>query len=106
MGADRTRRAFYRHRLQPRSGRLYYVNMPSDGNRSITFTSTDLAFMVYDDGGKDGNYGHGAQNLQLKAPEGCCFEIEGKITGLNDDQLFIYESTPKTRLSVISNGQA
>lgn len=54
----------------------YYVNMPHQSNSSIEFTSTDLVFKVYDNGGKNGNYGNASSDrLQLQAPIGCCFEV-------------------------------
>ena len=70
----------------------YYVNIQSTGvGQSITFTETDLAFKVYDDGGKNGNNGGLGYSLQLKAPDGYCFEVEGTFT-LEDDGLVIYDS--------------
>lgn len=70
----------------------YYVNIQSTQvGQSITFTETDLAFKVYDDGGKNGNNGEGGYSLQLNAPDGYCFEVEGTFT-LEDDRIVIYDS--------------
>ena len=71
----------------------YYVNIQSiEVGQSITFTETDLTFKVYDDGGKNGNNGQAGYSLQLQAPDGYCFEVEGTFT-LEDDVLAIYNSS-------------
>ena len=71
----------------------YYVNIQStEVGQSITFTETDLAFKVYDDGGKNGNNGKAGYSLQLQASDGYCFEVEGTFT-LEDDVLAIYNSS-------------
>lgn len=73
----------------------YYVNLiknTGDG-LSITFEQTDLVFKVYDNGGKNGNTrSGGVYTLQLKAPEGYCFEVEGTYS-LGYDFLVIYNSS-------------
>jgi hypothetical protein len=81
------------------SAREYYVNMYKKETYELTLTSEDVAngitsFMVYDDGGKNGNYSDDCDGtLVMTAPEGYTFRIAGSYVGENyyTDVLSIYD---------------
>ena len=62
-----------------------YVNMPETGTKTVEITADDIAnglttFKVYDDGGKDGDYGKAYGTLALTAPEGSVILVDGSCT--------------------------
>lgn len=73
----------------------YYVLMPKGGKKILTLDGTVTSFMVYDDGGADGNYSDGCYSyLALAAPEGKLLQLTGSlITEDGCDYLTVYGGT-------------
>jgi hypothetical protein len=71
----------------------YYLNMPQDG--LLQLTQTDIAFKLYDDGGKNGNYSSSryVSTLQIQAPDDCILEITGKIINISQGELYAFDGT-------------
>ena len=58
----------------------YYLNMPTTGNVTVNIPMGVQSFMVYDDGGKDGNYSNNCDgSITLIAPEGCKLQLSGTL---------------------------
>ena len=84
-----------------------YVNMPVIGLNEVEITADDIAngltsFMVYDDGGKSGDYSNDAfGHLSLKVPTGYGVLISGTVeTEVDLDKLTIYNETVSGSLSL------
>lgn len=57
-----------------------YVDMPNFGMRTISIPDGVTSFKVYDDGGKDSDYGYNADGyLALTAPQGYVLLVKGTI---------------------------
>ena len=76
----------------------WFVNMPNElGDGYVYFTLTIPqnveSFKVYDNGGKDGNYGDYADlNFEIIAPEGSSLELSGVVnTADENDLLIVYD---------------
>ena len=76
----------------------WFINMPNElGDGYVYFTLTipqDVeSFKVYDNGGKDGNYGDYADlNFEIIAPEGSSLELSGVVnTADENDLLIVYD---------------
>ena len=71
----------------PGQAGYYYANLVKGQNVTVTLTETNLRFMVYDHGGKNGDYtsdySGNSQTLTLNAPEGCVFVVSGTILGID-----------------------
>jgi hypothetical protein len=72
-----------------------YVNMPSQDENTLTIPQGVTTFKVYDDGGKDGNYGADCSGiLVLKAPAGYNLQLSGNITTQSyNDYLIVFDSS-------------
>ena len=58
----------------------YYLNMPTTGNVTVNIPVGVQSFIVYDDGGKDGNYSNNCDgSITLIAPEGCKLQLSGTV---------------------------
>ncbi len=75
-----------------------YVNFPKGGADFMSMTSVSVAvptsvssFMVYDDGGKDGNHGSGTSVMFIAAAEGTTLELTGTVSLTEEDQFAIYD---------------
>ena len=84
-----------------------YVNMPVIGLNEVEITADDIAngltsFMVYDDGGKSGDYSNDAfGHLSLKVPTGYGVLISGTVeTEVDLDKLTIYNEVISGSLSL------
>ena len=70
----------------PDQAGYYYANLVKGQNVTVTLSETNLRFMVYDHGGKNGDYtsdySGNSQTLTLNAPEGCVFVVSGTILGI------------------------
>jgi hypothetical protein len=90
----------------------FYVNMPTQRSLNVNIPAGVTTFKVYDDGGKDGNYGRYNDdlddyegNMLLTAPAGYCLTIQGTVkteiyTDINDDPydyLVIYDGENNSR---------
>ena len=74
----------------------HYVNMFYQRKMEYNIPETLKSFKVYDDGGKDGNYGgKNRDTLVLKAPEGYVLQLSGSVaTDYSwDDSLRVYSGT-------------
>ena len=69
-----------------------YINMPATGTQTVTIPAHVTSFKVYDDGGKDGNYGSCQGTLVLTAPEGHGIQLSGNITTTTSDYLVVYDN--------------
>ena len=77
-----------------------YVNMPTGGTGLFDMVGLGVIvpenvkkFKVYDDGGKDGDYGMGMALATFAAPEGSSLQMTGKVTLGGSDQLAIYKNS-------------
>ena len=69
----------------PGQAGYYYANLVKGQNVTVTLTETNLRFMVYDHGGKSGDYSSdgNSQSMTFNAPEGCVFVVSGTILGID-----------------------
>ena len=85
----------------------YYYNMPgyTQGNtvhHTLTLTDQDITdgkvpFKVYDNGGKNGNYGYSiSAYLTITAPEGKVVQVSGNVWTRINDYLEIFDGTDNT----------
>ena len=57
-----------------------FINMPQFGIKTMTVPEGVTSFKVYDDGGKEGDYGYYADGyLALTAPEGYVLQVKGTV---------------------------
>ena len=90
----------------------FYVNMPTQRSLNVNIPADVTTFKVYDDGGKDGDYGGYNDDLDdyegymlLTAPAGYCLTIQGTVnteiyTDSDDDPydyLVIYDGENNSR---------
>ena len=68
----------------PGQAGYYYANLVKGQNVTVTLSETNLRFMVYDHGGKSGDYSSdgNSQSMTINAPEGCVFVVSGTILGI------------------------
>ena len=98
----------------------YYYNMPgyTQGNtvhHTLTISEQDITdgkatFKVYDNGGKDGNYGYTIRAyLTITAPEGKVVKVNGTVITYTDgswgDFMYIYDGADNT-VPKIRNGDS
>jgi len=80
----------------------YYVNMPTSGTNTLTFSNSNITtFKVYDDGGKNSNYSNKCNGyLILTAPTGYVLQLSGSINTESTDNLTVYDgsTTSDTKL--------
>ena len=71
-----------------------YVNMPKSGGSAFRIPAGVKSFKVYDDGGKDGDYGYDANgSISLRAPVGYVLVLKGRVnTYSSSDYLGVYSS--------------
>lgn len=79
-----------------------YVNIPAGGTGlddmatlGVIVPENVKKFKVYDDGGKDGDYGMGIALVTFAAPEGSSLQMTGKVTLGGSDQLGISKFSNK-----------
>jgi len=78
-----------------------YINMPATDTKTFAIPAGVQSFMVYDNGGKDGNYSNNCDGtLVLTAPEDYVLQLSGSITteqpepnGTARDKLTVYDGT-------------
>ena len=70
-----------------------FINLPANDTKSVTIPVGVTSFKVYDDGGKNGNYGNSAYgSLVLTAPVGVKLQVTGTVDSEGGcDELTIYE---------------
>ena len=83
----------------------YFATIPASGTNTVTLPDGFAApIKVYDDGGKDGNYGDDWDGLLvLTAPSGRCFRISGTIATEADhfDWLTVYDGADDTAAKLV-----
>ena len=82
--------------LQGDASNGFYVNMPTTGTTTLTFTDATLkTFKVYDDGGSNKYYSRGCNGyLEITVPTGYAIHLSGKVSTVHkyNDYLEIYNS--------------
>ena len=82
-----------------------YVVVPASGTDEFNVPQGVTTFKLYDDGGKDGNYSDNANGtLELTAPEGYVFELQGSMVVQILDQLTIEDAASGNNLDIEENG--
>ena len=72
----------------------YYLNMPKTGSATVNIPVGVQSFMVYDDGGKDGNYSDDCSGtLVLTAPENYVMHLSGSASIASNDNLTVWDGT-------------
>ena len=69
-----------------------HIDMPKKGIVKATIPASVSSFKVYDDGGKDGQYSVDADGiLEMTAPKGKVFLVNGTVTKQSGDYLQIFD---------------
>ncbi len=84
-----------------------YINMPDSGTVNATIPEGVKSFKVYDDGGKDKNYGDACSGtLVLTAPNGYVLQLSGSVDTDNsyysNDFLTVYDGEDNTKTKLVN----
>ena len=73
-------------------GTNYYINMDGTGTLVLDIPSDVRSFMVYDDGGKNGNHKDRAWSvLQMNAPDGYILHLQGRLWTDTESYFNVYD---------------
>lgn len=81
-----------------------YINMPATGTRNIVLPAGVISFKVYDDGGKDDDYGYDVNGkLVLTVPEGKVLMVNGRLESEEGYDFFTIYDGDENATALVDN---